>query len=282
MDLRFRSATTLILSLVLVACSDRRLPGESARGIGPLAGRMLSDRAADWLTIDVPGVYIHVRRGSAAEADGQAISGSVSAVRQELFALLRGPESSDAAIQAHFFFVDSRDDTQRLTGRPLVGFIQQGEPTGVFAYTRGYHLAPLLRHELTHLYTFEFWGVPRAGQWLVEGVGVWAAGKCQEHSPDELAAGALARGALVPLRQLATAFRDLGEDVAMPQAGSIVGFLIRQGGLAAVQDLWKRERPSTDHPLGPDGETLEKAWLDSLSGARPATLDVPRLLREGC
>ena len=58
MDRRFRSATTLILSLLLVACSDRRLPGESARGIGFLAGRMLSDRAADWLTIDVPPAHV--------------------------------------------------------------------------------------------------------------------------------------------------------------------------------------------------------------------------------
>jgi len=281
MDLRFRSATTLTLSLLLVACSDRR-PPESAGGIGPLAERMLSDRAADWLTTDVPGAYIHLRQGSAAEADRREIVESVSAVRHELLALLEGPQSSDAALGAHLFFVNSRDDTQRLAGRPLVGFIQQGEPTGVFVYTRGCHLAPLLRHELTHLYTLELWGSPKAGQWLVEGVGVWAAGKCQEHSPDELAAGALARGALVPLRQLATAFRDLGEDVAMPQAGSLVGFLIRRKGLVAVQDFWKRERPPAEHPLGPDGATLEKAWLDSLSGVGPATLDVPRLLNEGC
>ena len=116
MDLRLRSATRLIFGLLLVACSENRPPGESARGIGPLAERMLSDRAADWLTFDVPGAAIHVRRG----------------------------------------------------------------------------------------------------------------------------------------------------------------------GLAAVQDLWKRATPPTEHPLGPDGTRLEEAWLDSLMGVRPATLDVPRLLREGC
>ena len=57
---------------------------------------------------------------------------------------------------------------------------------------------------------------------------MYAAGKCQEHLPDELAAGALARGTLVPIRQLAAAFQDLAEDVAMPQAGSIVGFEVRR------------------------------------------------------
>ena len=102
---------------------------------------MLSDRTADWLTIDVPGAYIHVRQGSAAEADRQDIVESVSAVRRELLALLEGPQSSDAAFRAHLFFVNSRDDTQRLAGHPLVGFIQQGEPTGIFVYTRGYHLS---------------------------------------------------------------------------------------------------------------------------------------------
>ena len=278
MDLRLRSVTGLILGLLLVACSENRPPGASARGIGPLAERMLSDRAADWLTLDVPGAAIHVRRGGATEADRRAIAESVSAV----LTLLGGLQSSAATLRADLFFVNSRDDTQRLAGRPLVGFVQEGEPTGVFVYTREYHLTPLLRHELTHLYTFELWGRTQAGRWLVEGMGVWAAGKCQEHSPDELAAGALARGTLVPIRQLAAAFQDLAEDVAMPQVGSIVGFLIRRGGLAAVQDLWKRETPPTEHPLGPDGTRLEEAWLDSLTGVRPATLDVPRLLREGC
>jgi len=282
MDLRLRSATRLIFSLLLVACSENRPPEESARGIGCLAERMLSDRAADWLTLDIPGAAIHVRRGGAAEADRRAIAESVSAVRHELLTRLGGPQSTDTTLKADLFFVNSRDDTQRLVGRPLVGFIQQGEPTGVFVYTREYHLTPLLRHELTHLYTFELWGATQTGRWMVEGMGVWAAGKCQEHSPDELAAGALARGKLVPIRQLTAAFQDLAEDVAMPQAASIIGFLIRRGGLAAVQDLWKRETPPTEHPLGPHGTRLEEAWLDSLKGVRPATLDVPRLLREGC
>jgi hypothetical protein len=38
MDLRFKAATTLILSLLLVACSDRRPPGESAAESVPWPG----------------------------------------------------------------------------------------------------------------------------------------------------------------------------------------------------------------------------------------------------
>ena len=100
MDLRLRSATRLIFGLLLVACSDNRPPGESARGIGPLAERMLSDRAADWLTFDVPGAAIHVRRGGAAEADRRAIAECLSAARHELLTLLGGPQSSDTTLRA--------------------------------------------------------------------------------------------------------------------------------------------------------------------------------------
>jgi hypothetical protein len=117
---------------------------------------------------------------------------------------------------------------------------------------------------------------------LVEGVAVWAAGACQGHSPDELAAGARARGALVPIKQLAAAFQDIREDVAMPQTGSIAEFLVRRGGLAAVQELWKREPLPAEHPLGPNGASLEAAWLEQLAGVRPATLDVARAIKEGC
>lgn len=111
---------------------------------------------------------------------------------------------------------------------------------------------------------------------------MWAAGGCQDHSPDELAAGVLARGALVPLRQLATTFRDIGEDIAMPEAGSIVAFLVRQGGLSEVQRHWQRETSPREHPLGPDGAKVEKTWLDHVARIPPASVDVPRALKEGC
>ena len=145
----------------------------------------------------------------------------------------------------------------------------------------GYRYASLLRHELAHLYTFEMWGAPRGGRWLVEGVAAWAAGSCQGHSADELAAGAVARGAFVPLTELANHFDRVAEDVGMPEAASIVGFLVRREGLDAIRRRWT-ENPTTVHPLGPNGPALEEAWLEELSRVRPATLDIPRLMAEGC
>jgi hypothetical protein len=152
----------------------------------------------------------------------------------------------------------------------------------VVAYLPGYRLKTLLRHELTHLYTFLLWGDAHVGPLLSEGVAAWAAGTCQGHTPDELAAGVLARGAFVPLPELARGFRKVSEDVAMPEAGSIVGFLIRRGGLNAVRHLWQHMPAASEHPLGPDGARLEREWRESLAGVRPATLDVPRVIKEGC
>jgi hypothetical protein len=243
---------------------------------------MLADRAADWRTIEIPGARIHVRRGSAADTDADAIGESVTVVRRDLLGLLGGSQPHDSAPTADLFFVNSRDDTQRLMGHPVAGFVKPDEPTGVFVYAPGYRYVTLIRHELTHLYTFQLWGAPGPGPLLVEGLAGWTTGTCQGHTPDELTAGVIARGAFVPLTRLAGAFRETAEDVAMPEAGSIVGFLVRQRGVAYIRDRWKRQTPHDEHPLGPDGAAIERAWLDELARVRPATLDIPRVIKEGC
>jgi hypothetical protein len=253
-------------------------PGQA----GPLASRLLADRAGDWITVDVPGLRIHARRGSAAAADARVIAQSASARRREVLAMLGAPESYGLTSPANLFFVNSRDDMHTLTGRPLMGFVQPDEPTGAFVYTPGYRYTTLLRHELTHLFAFQLWGNTTAGPWLVEGLAVWSAGECQGHTADEFAAGARARGELVPLKHLAARFREVSEAVAMPQAGSIVGFLIRREGLTSVAQRWRRPASPHEHPLGPDGMSLERAWLDGLQHVRPAHPDIPRLIKEGC
>ena len=269
------------LVLFLCTLSSACARGQAADEPGTVARRLLTDTAARWRTVGIPGARLHFALGGAADRAAAAVADSVTAIRRDLLALLGMPANTDTAPLADIFFVNSRDDMRRLTGRPLAGFIQQGEPTGVFVVSAGYHYGSLLRHELAHLYSFEAWGAPSAGRWLVEGFAAWAAGACQGHSPDELAAGAIARGALVPLTELASNFDRVSEDVAVPEAASAVGFLVRQEGLDAVRRRW-REAPATGHPLGPSGPALEAAWLDELRHVPPASLDIPRLLAVGC
>jgi hypothetical protein len=42
----------------------------SAHREGPFAARLLSERGAEWLTVDVPGARIHLQRGKPAAAEG--------------------------------------------------------------------------------------------------------------------------------------------------------------------------------------------------------------------
>lgn len=239
-------------------------------------------RPGGWRSSSVPGVEIHIQKGSAADADSTAIVDAVSRIRGQLLTLLGGASRGASLPRAHVFFVGSRDEIRRLTGRPLAGFVQPDEPTAVLSYTVGYHNQFLMRHELTHLYVYQLWGTTRNDAWLTEGLAVWAGGPCQGRSPDEITAGALARGAFVPLTRLASSFRDVPEDVGMSEAGSIVGFLIDRDGIRAMKDRWQRGTTGSDHPLGPGGAATEAAWLARVKRATPATLDVPRLIREGC
>jgi hypothetical protein len=188
------------------------------------------------------------------------------------------PRRLGSSEQAALFFLASRADMQRLSGRPLAGFVQPGEATAFFVWAPGYR-APL-RHELAHLYTLENWGRPAAGEaatWLVEGIGAWAGGPCQGHSPDALAAGLLMRGALPSVAELAGRLRALPEDVALPAAGSLTQFLYEEEGIAGLRARWQAEANN-----GLPDSTTDAAWRAHLATVQPAALDITRVMREGC
>jgi hypothetical protein len=258
------------------------LPGEPSVTPGPLARALLADPTTQWRTVERPNVSIHLLTGTQADTDAIAIADSVVAIRNDLLRHLEISIQTDSAAPADIFFVDGRETMQRIAGRPLMGFVQHDEPTGVFLYMRDYNTAALLRHELTHLYTFQYWGSPRAGAWLVEGVAIWQGGLCQGYSPDELAAGVLRSGAFVTLTVLAHRFRELPEDVAMPEAGSITEFLFAREGVRGIRSRWARATDGEGHPLGRDGPELEATWMTRLRRARPAVLDIPRMMSRGC
>ncbi|HET7584314.1 MAG TPA: hypothetical protein VFK13_05370 [Gemmatimonadaceae bacterium] len=255
--------------------------------MGPAAARAVDAPGFEWRVIELPeqSLRVYVQRGTAADEDARAITDSVRRAQADVLSQLeeppasqRPPDGESRSEQALLFFLGSRADMQRLSGRPLAGFVPPGEPTAFFVWARGYR-APL-RHELAHLYTFERWGRPPAGAaatWLVEGIGAWVGGACQGHSPDALAAGLLARGALPSLASLAAEFRTLPEDVAMPAAGSLIQFLHTQEGIAGLRARWQ----SASGDAIPDSP-IEGAWRAHVASVPPATLDIARVMREGC
>lgn len=274
-------ALSLALSLALATACRRVERSEIATPIrtsGPAARELLARPGFAWRTLTTPIARIHVVEGSAVQRILPELADSIADARKIALLTLREPEI-DSEPKLELFLVDTREDMQRLMGRPIGGFAQPGELTAAFVAGPGYH--PFLRHELTHAYASVRWGSLAAGEWLTEGLAALAQGTCQGHTIDELAAGFLANGEVPPLTTLTKRFRDLPELPSYMAAASAAGFLERASSIDAVRALW-RSGSTGGHPLGPNGEALESRWRSYLRTLTPASLDTLRLRREGC
>lgn len=281
----FRGCLPALLGSLVLACAHDSDP----RPAEPAGVRALATAGFRWRIIELPqqGLRLHLHRHSAPDDDARVVVDSVRHAQADVLALLEEPMGgparptgrADGADEAAvLFFLGSRGDMRRLTGRPLAGFVQPGEATAFFVWADGFR-APL-RHELAHLYTLERWGRPAAAEaatWLVEGIAAWAGGPCQGASPDALAAGLLARGVLPSVAELAGQFRALPENVGMPAVGSLTQFLYAREGIAGLRARWN----SPTAEALPDSAT-EAAWRTHVASVRPATLDVGRVMQEGC
>lgn len=264
----------LLVSIAALACTGGT---PAPRPSSPIAARAFDTPGFRWRVVDLPahGLRLYIQRGTDADADSRPVTDSILRAQAHVLALLEEPPGTEPA---DLFILGSRTDMQRLAGRPLAGFAQEREATAFFVWSSAYR-APL-RHELAHLYTFQRWGQPPAGAaaaWLVEGVGAWAGGPCLGKSPDALAAGLLASGRLPSMGELSARFRQLDEDVAMPPAGSLVGLIYEKEGIAGLRARWR----SGTGELPPDSGLII-AWRTHLAGVQPETLDIARLMQEGC
>ena len=252
----------------------------AGRPVAPgVAARELLDRPGfAWQTLDGPNARIHTPRGAAVSRDAATLADSAERARQAALAILGESDRVDEP-KLELFFVDSRDDMQRLVGRPLGGFAQPGELTAAFVAGPGYR--PFLRHELTHAYSYVRWGELRGGTWLTEGLAALAQGPCQGHTVDALAAGYLAGGRLPTVRELASDFRRIPELPGYMAAASLADFVRQREGTEGVRDRWQGRR-AENHPLGPNGAEVERAWRAHLQSTVPAALDSVRLHASGC
>ena len=276
--------TPALLACVAFACGSPQVGS-----LGPTARRVLEAPGFSWriVSLNDRGIQLFLQKGSAADTDAAIVADSVKRAQADVLAMLGEPlrparsggdRTIDTLQNAALFFVGSRGDMRRLAGRPLAGFVQPGEPTAVFVWARGYR-APL-RHELAHLYTFARWGRPAAGDtsaWLVEGIGGWVGGPCIGHSADALAAGLLARNELPRTEDLRTRFRTLPEERAMPAAASLTEFLHQREGVAGLRRRWAERSSEAIPDLSTDA-----AWRAHLHSVRAESLEVERVVREGC
>ena len=126
-------------------------------------------------------------------------------------------------------------------------------------------LASTLAHEMTHLVFNEFMGLSQAAQlrWLNEGVAVY-----EETRADQTVAAAYAARVRegvapdpIPFSQMVNlapqSESSKNVDRWYAQAGSVVGFLVRQGGSFSFSLFLGRLR---------DGETVDRALADTYNG----------------
>jgi hypothetical protein len=238
--------------------------------------------------IDLPArrLTLYIQDDPSTRGRDTQLADAIIAAQSHVLAALDEPViAPNDTTRAALFLLASRDDMQRISGRPLAGFVQPGEPTAFFVSAPGYR--PPFDHELAHLYTLQRWGAPAAGAgsviWLVEGIGGWINGPCQGHGNAELAAGLLRDGRLPTVSDLVTRFRELPEDVGMPAASSLVEFIQMREGLGVGEGVaGLRRRWAASATVARPDSSIERRWRAWIATLPPATLDVPRVLREGC
>jgi hypothetical protein len=271
---------TLAAACVLSGCASPEAGGAPGRtpphGVG-VARRTLARDGFPWQTASVAGVHVHYLPDSYAAAHAGEFARAAQAALRHDMRLGGFPPVRDTM---ELFMVSTREQAAQLAGNGAMGQAIPGEFTAFFVAEPG--KPPAFRHEIMHALSLKLWGRNREATWLSEGVATWAAGSCQGHTVDEVAAGFLGDGTLPPMQELAARVWEIDELHAYLTAGSAVGYLARTRGTAAVQALWARPATAHPHPLGEGGAEMEAAWRAHLATVRPAPIDLARLRRHGC
>ena len=269
---------------IAISCNrstDERPVSKPVAGTGPTARALLASKDFDWRVYDTPHARLHAARRSRVFERVPSLADSVEQART---AALRTLEEKvlPGEPKLEVFLLDTRQDMKQITGRTISGFAIPGELTAVFIAGPGYK--PLIRHELTHAISFVRWGELRGGQWLSEGLATLTQGNCQGHSPDEIAAGYLAKGNLPSVASMLRDFRRIGELQGYIGAASFANHIRRRFGIAMLRALWQGRAPDsvTNDFANTNGGNAEREWRTELRGIASANLDSARLYREGC
>lgn len=258
----------------------RSIPSTPIASTGSFVRRVLAAPGTTWHSFEAAHVRIHIASPIPIERAG-ALADSIERARGAALASL-GEDEIAGERPLEVILVATRDDMQRLAGRPVGG---AGFPEELAAIlVAGDDYRPFFRHELTHAYAGHRWGKRQSGAWLDEGLAARATGPCQGHSVDAVVAGYIASGVSPSLDALAGDFYAIPELPGYFTAASLADFIQRRDGIGALREIWRGERPGADgsHPLGNDTERLWSEWRHQLASVTPATLDTARLRRDGC
>jgi hypothetical protein len=256
---------------MMQACTRVHTPG------GPTAARLLASGEYHWVREDSGGIRLYATDGSVAATNRTAIALAAARALSNSISLLHGSWPNPSV---SVFCFSSPEELQRIAARRTNGIVQPGEDTILLVYDG--RRPPVLRHEMTHVVVNHLWGASsQDADWLAEGIAMWSVGGCQHNSLHQLAAGLQHEGPIPPLDQFVAQFRRLDEATAFIVSGSITAFIVERHGIARVQELWRTSGQS-GHPLGIDGERMEREWREMLRSTEPRYLDVSQAETAGC
>jgi hypothetical protein len=242
--------------------------------------RALDDPTFAWRSIASDGVAVYYQPGSFAEKHRMMVFRSVSGALDEVLGLL-GEDRYDAPLNV--FYLDSREEMERIIGRPYAGFSNWGA-NGVFLVLNP-EWRSFEKHEIAHMVTMGMWGPPHeTSLWMIEGVAVFCDGWCREFTVDEVASSLLSKGEFPPLKEFFETYAGLGEIRAGFYAASVVGFVRHEYGPKALRDLWDDGCEDMREALGTDAGGIERAWKDYLKQKVTSDphVDLDAINKNGC
>lgn len=265
----------LVLALLFLAgCSS----GES--GPSNRARAILEDSRYTWTSIETTRARIHYAEGSYAERRLETLPervGSALEAIQESLRIPYYPETLDV------FYVDAREDMQRLTGSPVTGFAFIESQTVVLVFNEEWRAFE--RHEVTHVISRNTWrepGEPTAA--TLEGFATFVDGYCGGYEIGRAVRTVLERDSLLDWEPLLGAFRAQDDLIAYLQAASLVEFVDSQGIEEGLPELWSGGLGAAPGLLGVSRSELESAWLEWLKASYAPIPDQAwqRIRSDGC
>jgi hypothetical protein len=183
----------------------------------------------------------------------------------------------------HIFFINSREEMRRLTGRGSTGWTDPESHVVLLVDAADWNAFE--RHEIMHAISLDLWGRAREpGEWLQEGVAAFAENRCGPYTGRQMAAGYLIARRIVGVPALIERFREHPDLVAYLGAGALAEFLHEHYGLKAVRVVWREGPAALPQVTGRPTSVLERewhAWLGDTADPVPAA-ELRRLDAKGC
>jgi len=143
--------------------------------------------------------------------------------------------------------LDTREELGKHTGMAVSGFVNP-HTSSVYLVANidgDKAVKPPIKHELMHMISMSYWGVPQKNlDWIKEGLAAYAENNCNGYNVEEIYRYLLEKDMLIPLDSLVNNFYRQEEMVGYHQSAYIVEYLIDTYGLKKFKKLWIQGQPA--------------------------------------